>query len=118
MSAAELLELWKSDEWNPHPWGPPATIQEKVEAMYLMKLVSVSIYCLLIYDILLTSAKEVRHIYRSRASLVKLLWYLNRWLVPITLAIHFWNIFASNPSRKFCTMTGDAGKLPSTHFMM
>lgn len=76
--------------------------------MYLMKLVSVSIYCLLIYDILLTSAKEVRHIYRSRASLVKLLWFLNRWLVPITLAVHFWNIFALDPSRKFCKVTGGA----------
>lgn len=73
-----------------------------------MKLVSVSIYCLLVYDILLTFAKEIRHIYRSRASLVKLLWFLNRLLVPITLAVHFWNIFASDPSHKFCHLTGSA----------
>jgi len=100
---------------GPGPWGggpppPPSAgmLAPQAEAVQMMKFVSLAIYTAVVWDIATTYAMEVRHVYRSRWTIIKVLWFLNRIGVPVTLGLHAINVFKSNPSPEYCQMFGNS----------
>jgi len=97
---------------GPYPGpGPPGShglgfSPDQVAAGREMRYVSLAMLSALLYDITLTYALEVKHVYKTRWSLVKALWFANRVGVPLTFLVHMINVSKSNPSHTFCNVTG------------
>ncbi|KZT36399.1 hypothetical protein SISSUDRAFT_1034864 [Sistotremastrum suecicum HHB10207 ss-3] len=64
--------------------------------------VSLSGFVLLIYDFILSFPEELKFVWRSRWSLGKVLFLLNRYLVPLDLAVELVSFMSTTPSDNFC----------------
>ncbi|TCD67613.1 hypothetical protein EIP91_012178 [Steccherinum ochraceum] len=69
----------------------PETVAHHEVMVQVMTLVG---FVALVYDHLLTFADEIDYIWRARAGLVSLLFLLNRYLVPLVLAVDIYELFA------------------------
>jgi len=58
-----------------------------------------------LYDICITYDQEVKYIY-GKPSLVRILWFLNRILVPGKVGVHVLITFIYNPSNSLCKIVG------------
>jgi len=87
-----------------HTHGPsdPRTIVFIAGAVLNFQYVTLAAFVTLLYDIMITFNQEVIHIYGGRNSIVKLLWFLNRILVPVKLGAHLLVCFWENPAPSLC----------------
>ncbi|KZT31130.1 hypothetical protein SISSUDRAFT_1068064 [Sistotremastrum suecicum HHB10207 ss-3] len=64
--------------------------------------VSIAGYVMLIWEYFLTLPKEVEFVWKARWSFGKILFLLNRYLVPLDLAFQLYSNVAGSPSIAFC----------------
>ncbi|PVF97615.1 hypothetical protein CPB86DRAFT_734388 [Serendipita vermifera] len=72
--------------------GPPTlkNLEVMFQIVYATRMFNYAIFTLLVWDMLISLKREIDVVWAARISLVKCLYILNRYLTPMTVALHIW----------------------------